>query len=155
MKARNLSQPPMPFVPGPQIQRVQDASCGISPGSWLGVLQGMWIQWMVECGYKDWCWWRYHIIVRSPVWEAEVELLQEILAFGKHEFDWAACRSIWWLGKPEGNSLAGQPVESTSRRCLSESQWPPPPLLAEQRFGGIAQQCLRWNHVEVTFPQQR
>ena len=38
--------------------------------------------------------------------------------------------------------LQNNRLRNTSKKCFPESQWPPPPLLAEQRFGGIAQQCL-------------
>ena len=50
MKPRSLSQPRMPFVPGPQKQRAHHASCGISPGVGSAYYKG-------ECGYQlSWTW---------------------------------------------------------------------------------------------------
>ena len=65
-----------------------------------------------------------------------------LLVFEKHEFDRASHWSVRWPGTPAHTSLRGQQIENTSRRSFSESQWPPIPLLAEQWFGGIAQQCF-------------
>ena len=76
------------------------------------------------CGYVRWTW-HFHFASTTIYWwhpHIVSTLVGLHLVLGKHEFDWASCWSVWWLGKSAQTSLAGQPVENTSRRSFSKSE---------------------------------
>ena len=82
---------------------------------------------LTPCGHVRWTrhfysasktiyWWHQHVV--SILWPEPIL----VFVFEKHEFDWASCWSVRWVGIPAQTRLARQQIENTSRRSFSESQ---------------------------------
>ena len=132
---RTLCRSQKAAVPWPEKPKLQLTPCGHVRWTWH-------FYW----GRRTIYWWHQHVV--SILWP------EPILAFvfEKHEFDWASCWSVRWLGaigivflfarqqientsrrsfsesqRVERTSFARQLLENTSRRSFSESQYPPHP----------------------------
>ena len=81
---------------------------------------------LTPCGHVRWTW-QFHLGNTIDWWHQQIAArfaapaLLEI-EFGRHEFDWASCWSVWWLGASLEVIFERQQIENAPRRPFSESQ---------------------------------